>query len=257
MSLRDEKRESVPDGVRRFATTRWSMVLAAGRRDSPDSRQALATLCETCWYPLYAYVRRRGYRAEEAQDLTQEFFTQLLEKDSLGMADRQRGKFRSFLLASFNHFLAKQRRLARARKRGGGRLPISLDFQSAESRYGLEPSHELTPERIYQRRWALTLLERALGKLRQEFAERGRLQLFEHLKAFLGGEKSTVPYQEIATKLGMTEGAVKVAVHRLRRRCRQVLREEIAQTVAGPEEVDEELRDLFAAISTQRPRQGL
>lgn len=251
MPPRDEKLEPVPGGARRFATTHWSIVLAAGRRDSPDSRQALATLCETYWYPLYAYVRRRGYRAEEAPDLTQEFITQLLEKESLAVANQERGKFRSFLLASMNHFLANERRRAKALKRGGGRFAVSLDFESAESRYGLEPAHDWTPERIYERRWALTLLEKALGKLGREFAGRGKRRLFERLKAFLVGEKSTVPYQEMAAKLGMTEGALKTAVHRLRRRCRELVREEIAQTVAEPDEVDEELRDLFTAVSRE------
>jgi RNA polymerase sigma-70 factor (ECF subfamily) len=211
----------------------------------------LATLCETYWYPLYAYVRRQGRRAEEAQDVTQDFFAQLLEKRSLRMADHRRGKFRSFLLASLNHFLANKRRRAKARKRGGGRVPISLDFQSAESRYGLEPAHELTAEKIYQRRWALTLLEQALARLRQESADRGKLELFESLKGYLGGEKRKVPYQQIAAKLGMTEGAVKVRVHRLRRRCRELVREEVAHTVGEPAEIDEELRDLFAALRSE------
>jgi RNA polymerase sigma factor (sigma-70 family) len=242
MSPPDERREPVPDDARRFATTRWSVVLAAGGHGLPDSKQALATLCETYWYPLYAYLRRRGCRADEAQDLTQEFFAQLLEKDSLRVADPQRGRFRSFLLASLNHFLANQWRSAGAGKRGGRRVPIPLDFRSGESRYGLEPSHELTPEKIYQRRWALS-------KLRDEFAGRGKLRLFEHLKAYLVMERSSVPYREVAAQLDMTEGAVKVAVHRLRRRCRELLREEIAHTVAEPAEIDEELRELFAAIS--------
>ena len=225
------------------------MVLAAGRGDSPDSKRALASLCETYWYPLYAYVRRRGHHVPEAQDLTQEFFARLLEKESLRVADPQRGKFRSFLLASLNNFLAKEWRAARAQKRGGRRVSIPLDLQSAESRYSLEPAHELTPEKIYQRRWALTLLEGTFSKLREEFVGRGKIGLFEHLKGYLVMEKSTVPYRQLATELEMTEGAVKVAVHRLRRRCRELLREEIAQTVAQPEQVDDELRELFTAVS--------
>lgn len=223
--------------------------MAAARHESPGSKEALATLCETYWYPLYAYLRRRGYGADDAQDSIQEFFAQLLEKDSLRVADRYRGKFRSFLLASLNHFLAKQRRRARAQKRGGGQVPISLDFQSGERRFTFEPADEMTPEKTYERRWALALLEQALSKLRQEFARRGKLRLFDQLKVFLGGEESTVPYQQIAATLGMTEGAVKVSVHRLRRRYGGLLREEIAQTVADPKDIDEELRDLFAAIS--------
>ena len=240
----DQKREE------RFATTRWSMVFQAGRGDSPDSRQALAALCEAYWYPLYAYVRRRGYGGDEAQDLTQEFFAHLLEKNTLRAADRRRGKFRSFLLSSLKHFLANQWRREGAQKRGGRRVAISLDFESGKKRYSLEPSHELTAEKIYVRRWALTLLEGALSKLREEFTARGKLRLFEQLKEFLGGRQSTMPYQEIAARLEMSEGAVKVAVHRLRRRCRELLREEIAQTVADPEEIDEELQELFAAMSS-------
>ena len=232
----------------RFATTHWSVVLAAGRTSSPDSRRALTTLCETYWYPSYAYVRRRGYAREEAQDLTQEFFLGLLEKDVLRAADPERGRFRSFLLGSLKNFLANEWRDARAKKRGGGRVPLSLDFRSAEDQYALEPGHELTPEKIYERRWALTLLERSLSKLREEFTRAGKSDLFDQLKVFLGGEGQRVSYKEIAEKLAMTEGAVKVSVHRLRRRCRELLRAEIAQTVAGPEEVDEELRHLFSAL---------
>lgn len=248
MSPRDDPEGSVRHSAARFATTHWSLVLAAGRKSSPDSQQALAALCETYWYPLYAYIRRRGHGAHEAQDLTQEFFAALLEMDSFRAADRQRGRFRSFLLASLNHFLAKQWRKAAAQKRGGGRRVLSIDVESGESRYRLEPSHDLTPEKIYERRWALTLLERALARLREEFDSSGRAVLFEHLKPFVGGDRSTVPYRQIAADAGMAQGAVKVAVHRLRRRCRELLREEIAQTVADPKEIDDELRDLFAAV---------
>ena len=235
-------------GKGRFATTHWSIVLAAGQQRSAEARRALAALCETYWYPLYVYVRRQGYSANDAQDLTQEFFARLLEHNYLAAADREKGKFRSFLLASLNHFLAKEWRRAGAQKRGGGRVAISLDLASGESRYGLEPAHALTAEKIYERRWALTLLEQTLAKLRDEFSSGGKLKLFEHLKPYLGGEKGTVPYRQLAAELGMTEGAVKVSVHRLRRRCRELLRAEIAQTVAGPDEVDEELRDLFKAV---------
>ena len=249
MSPADEDQGLSSRGARRFATTRWSMVLAAGQRDQPDSKRALAELCETYWFPLYAHVRRRGYGADEAQDLTQAFFAGLLEKDSLRVADPRRGKFRSFLLASLKHFLGNQWRDARAKKRGGRQVPISLDLGAGETRYGLEPSHELTAEKIYERHWAMTMLQRVLSKLRDEFSARGKLELFEHLKTHLVMRKSNVPYRELASALEMTEGAVKVAIHRLRRRCRDLLREEIAQTVAEPEDIDEELRDLFAAIS--------
>ncbi len=239
----------VPENSRRFATTHWSLVLAAGRRSSPASGQALAALCQTYWYPLYAHVRRRGYGAEDAQDLIQEFFSRLLEKDYLRVADPERGRFRSFLLAAVDHFLAKEWRRAHAQKRGGQRAAISLDFQAGESRYSAEPAHELTPQAIYERRWALTLIERALAKLRDEFAGDDKLPLFERLKAYLGGDKVAVPYRQIAATLGMSEGAVKVAVHRLRRRCRDLVRAEIAQTVAGPEDIEEELRELFNVVS--------
>ena len=249
MSLSDTDSKSAWSGARCFATTHWSIVVAAGRRASPEAREALAILCQVYWYPLYAYVRRQGHSAIDAQDLAQEFFVRLLERNYVRTADRTRGKFRSYLLASLKHFLAKEWRRAGTQKRGGGRSAISLDLARGESRYRLEPAHELTAEKIYERRWALTLLEQTLAKLRDELAGGEKLKQFEHLKGYLGGDKSTVPYRQIAAELGMTEGAVKVAVHRLRRRCRELLRAEIAQTVAGPEEVDEELRDLLAAVA--------
>lgn len=232
-----------------FATTRWSVVLEAGRGSSPDSRRALATLCETYWYPLYAYVRRCGYQVAESQDLTQEFFSSLLEQERLRVADQQRGKFRSFLLASLKNFLANQWRAARAQKRGAGRVPLSLDWESGESRYRLEPASELTAERVFLRRWALTLLEQTLSRLAAEYEAAGKRALFDKLKVYLGGESDRIPYSQVAAELSMTAGAVKVASHRLRRRCREVLRDEITHTVATPEEVDDELRELFAALS--------
>jgi RNA polymerase sigma-70 factor (ECF subfamily) len=231
-----------------FTTTHWSVVLAAGHRASQQSRRALATLCETYWFPLYAYVRRTGYASHDAEELTQGFFTQLIEKEYLKDVDRQRGKFRSFLLAAMKHYLSKERERARAQKRGGGRVPISLDFRDAEHRYKLEPADELTPERVYERRWALTLLDHVLERLQHDFAETGKLNVFERLKEYLTGKQGLPPYHKVAEELAMTEGAVKVAVHRLRRRYRELLKEEIAQTVAEPDEVDEELRELFAAV---------
>jgi RNA polymerase sigma-70 factor (ECF subfamily) len=243
----DRSSKSGAAGRRSFATTHWSLVVAAAHDSRPDAQAALATLCETYWYPLYYYVRRRGYRAEEALDLTQAFFATLLEKEYLRAADRERGRFRSFLLASLTHFLAKEWRRASARKRGGGRTPLPLDLQAGESRYSQEPSHDVTPEKAFERRWALLVLERALSKLRDEYAAGGKADLFRRLAGFLGGEKSA-PYKQVAADVGMTEAAVKVAVHRLRRRCRQVLRAEVAQTVADPADVDAELRDLMAAV---------
>ena len=238
--------ESHPSGGL-FATTSWSVVLAAGHASRSDAQAALARLCETYWYPLYTYVRRRGHPPEEAQDLTQEFFARLLEKHYLLAADRERGRFRSFLLASLNHFLANEWRRQTAQKRGGGRVAISLDLPSGERRYSQEPSHDLTPEQAYERRWALTLLERALSRLREEYAAGGKASLCERLTAFLAGDKGA-PYQQIANDLGMTEGAVKTAAHRLRQRCRELLRAEVAQTVAAAEDVDEELRHLLSVI---------
>jgi RNA polymerase sigma factor (sigma-70 family) len=234
-------------GGQPFATTHWSIVLAAGHGSQPDSEAALAKLCEAYWFPLYCYVRRRGQSANEAQDLTQEFFATLLEKEYLRAADPHRGRFRSFLLASMNHFLANQRRRRLAQKRGGGRVSLSLDFQSGESRFSREPSHDLTPEKVYERRWAMTLLDRALSRLGQEYVAGGKSALFDRLSAFLGGDKGAA-YRDIAADLGMTEGAVKVAVHRLRKRCREHLRSEVAQTVADPRDVDEELGNLMAAM---------
>jgi DNA-directed RNA polymerase specialized sigma24 family protein len=236
----------------RFATTHWSLVLAAGAGVDPDARQALATLCETYWYPLYAFVRRLGKSPEDSGDLTQSFFALLLEKHYLRAADRHRGKFRSFLLAAFKHFLSKEKDRARAHKRGGGRTHFSLDFAAGENRYGLEPSHEMTPERLYERRWALTALDWVLARLRAEAVRAGKEASFDRLKGFLTGEGDMTSYRQAADELGSTEGAVKVAAHRLRRRFRELLLAEIAQTVAKPQDVGDELRHLFAALASPR-----
>ncbi len=233
---------------RRFATTHWSVVAAVGQGSPQEARDALAQLCGDYWYPLYAYLRRRGHQPAEAQDLTQGFLAELLEKDSLQAADQTRGRFRSFLLASLNHYLAHQWRHAQAEKRGGASLTICLDLAEGERRYHCEPADPLTPEKIFERRWAMTLLGKAVESLRAEYEQGGKLYLFEALKIYLGGRDSSVPYREIAQQLGTTEGAVKVAVHRLRQRCRECLRREIAQTVASPEDIDEELRHLFRAV---------
>jgi RNA polymerase sigma-70 factor (ECF subfamily) len=248
MLARDQHVAPGPQPVRRFATTRWSVVAAAGQGSSPEAQEALATLCRTYWYPLYTYARRQLPSAEDAQDQTQEFFARVLEKDYLQAADPQRGKFRSFLLTAFKRFLAKERDRAHAQKRGGGRPVLSLDFQAGETRYQFEPADPATPESVYERRWALTLLEQTLARLRQELAGAGKQQLFEALKGTLTGEDAAGPYAAIAAELGLSEQAVKVAVHRLRRRYAELLRAEIAQTVADPEDVEGELRDLFAAV---------
>jgi RNA polymerase sigma-70 factor (ECF subfamily) len=196
------------------------------------------------------FARRRGSQPVEAQDLTQAFFTQLLEKGRLRVADQERGRFRSFLLASFKHFMANESRRRNTRKRGGASAALSLDFAAAESRYATEPFHELTAERVFERRWAMTLLDNALIRLRNEYERADKLSLFEHLKTYLGGGPNTPPYKELGQQLGMSEGAIKVAVHRFRKRCREVLRAEIAETVASPEHVDDELRSLFAAVES-------
>jgi RNA polymerase sigma-70 factor (ECF subfamily) len=232
-----------------FVTTHWSVVLTAGRSDTTRARDALARLCQTYWYPLYAYVRRLGNSPPDAQDLTQEFFARLLEKNYLAGADESRGRFRSFLLAALKHFLANEWDKARAQKRGGGQIPISIDLGTAETSCGFEPVDNLTAEKIYERRWALTLLEQVLRRLREEHVRDGKEKLFEQLKATLTEASRTVAYAEIARRLDTTEGAVKVAVHRLRQRYREVLRAEIADTVASPGEVEDELRNLFAALS--------
>lgn len=232
----------------RFATTHWSLVLAAGKGASADAQAALEALCQTYWYPLYAYVRRQGHQLDDAQDLTQAFFARLLEKHYLQAADPERGRFRSFLLTAFKRFLCKERDRERAKRRGGGMKLLPLDFEAGERRYGLEPTHEATAEKIYEQRWALTLLDRVFARLRDEFDQAGKQKEFNCLKVYLTGEAGTPSYQDIAAELEMTEGSVKVAVHRLRRRYRELVREEITQTVTEPEEVDEELRHLFAAL---------
>lgn len=231
-----------------FATTHWSVVLAAGGTAAPASAAALASLCEIYWYPLYAFVRRRGFDANDAHDLTQAFFAHLLQTEAVGVAQPERGKFRSFLLASLNHFLLNEWRKEQTQKRGGGQALLSLNLATGEERYVAEPSHDVTPEKIFERRWALTLLQQVLESLRNEYVKSSKAELFDHLKDYLGGSADSLPYAELAKKIGMTEGSVKVAVHRLRRRCGDLLREHIAQTVADPADVDEELRHLFSAL---------
>ena len=236
-----------------FATTHWSVVLAA-RGATADARHALAALCETYWYPLYAFVRRSGYAPGEAADLTQGFFAKLLECNTLAAADARRGRFRSFLLTSLKHFFIDEWHSARTEKRGGARRSISLghgsvDSASAEGRYLQEPYHELTPERLFARRWALTLLERVLVGVRDRYAFEGKAALFERLKPFIGGDGAATSYAAAAADLGSTEGAVKVAVHRLRRRYAESLRATIAETVECPQAVGDEIQDLFAALA--------
>jgi len=234
---------------RSFATTHWSVVLAAGQDASPDAQEALEKLCRAYWYPLYAYVRRQGFSPEDAQDLTQEFFARFLQKKSFRRADRERGKFRTFLLTSLQHFLAHEWERARAQKRGGGLPLLPWDERSAESRYQLDATPDLAPDQVFDQRWALTLFQKALTRLHQEFAAEGKAQQFDQLKGFLSGVPAEGAYASAAADLGLKGGAVAVAVHRLRRRYGELVREEIAQTVASPAEVEEELRHLIALIS--------
>lgn len=241
---------SLPSSPREFATTRWSLVVAARGPSSPGAREALARLCEAYWYPLYVYVRRRGHDADVAQDLVQEFFARLLASDFLESADPSRGRFRAYLLAACKHFLANERDRACAQKRGGGKAVWSLDLGSAEDRYGREPSHEMTAEKLFERRWALTLLDRVLANLREEHAARGKEAWFDHLRGFLVGDAGGLSQSAIARELGTTPGAIKVAVHRLRQRYRELLRAEIAQTVEGPDNVEDEVRELFTALGS-------
>jgi len=232
-----------------FVTTRWSVVLTAGRSQTAHAQVALEQLCQIYWYPLYAYVRRRGHPPEDAQDLTQEFFARLLQRNWVGRADQQKGRFRSFLLSAMNHFLSDEWDKARAQKRGGGLKPLPLQFDTAETRFSHEPADPVTPEQNFERRWALTLLDEVLRRLRAEYEQEGRKELFAGLHPCLVGGSTDQPYAELAVKLGVTEGTVKAAVHRLRQRYRQLLRDEIAQTVAEPGEVDEELHHLFAVLA--------
>jgi RNA polymerase sigma-70 factor (ECF subfamily) len=231
-----------------FAATHWTLVLSAARgSETPRAAAAMAELCRTYWYPLYAYVRRRNLDAHEAEDLTQEFFVRLIGKNYLADVDRRKGKFRAFLLAAMKHFLADEWDRSRAQKRGGGRVLVSLDGADADIRYRREPAHDLTPEKLYERQWAIAVLQKVLARLREEFLAEGKVMLFDRLEPFLAGERATT-HAQAAAELKMTENAVKKAVHRLRRRFRQGLREEIAHTVASPEEIDEEIHYLLRCL---------
>lgn len=231
-----------------FVTTHWSVVLAAGRNDTTRARAALARLCQTYWFPLYAYVRRRGNSPHDAQDLTQEFFARLLERQSLASADPACGRFRSFLLTAMNHFLIHEWHKAQAKKRGGGQA-ISLDLAAAEERFDLEPADQATPDKIFDREWALTLLHEVLNRLEVEHRREGKHELFNALKQTLAGSRESQPYAELASKLGLNEGAVKVAVHRLRKRYRELIRSEISHTLDQSRDIEEEMRHLFSALA--------
>jgi len=235
----------------RFVTTRWSVVLEAGTEQTGDSRRALGVLCTTYWYPLYAYIRSRGYRPEDAQDLTQEFFTRFIEKDYLKDVDRAKGRFRSFLLATVRHFLSKERARRDACKRGGEIRFLSVDFARAEERHRLEPTDSrLTPEKLFDRAWALTLMDTALTLLEHEYTRAGKAALFMALKPAIAADVPTLPYRVLAENLQLSEGAVKVAVHRLRRRYGALLKKEVAQTLNSGSDVDDELHLLLEALQS-------
>jgi len=233
-----------------FATTHWSVVLAAKDKESPEAATALEQLCRTYWYPLYAHVRRRGYSQQDAQDLTQEFFARLLAKQWVSMADRQRGKFRTFLLGALDHFLANEWHRARTEKRGGGQTVFSLDGLAAERRYLVEPVDLADAVRLYERRWALTLLDRVLDRLRREFSATGQQGRFDQLQPCLLGDKADQTYASLAAAWQTTEAAVKMTVSRMRRRYRELFLEEIAQTVSAPEEIQPEVRHLRTVLAS-------
>ncbi len=246
----DDASDPWPEGTGQFATTHWSLVLSAGRGDDTRSREALARLCQTYGYPLYAFVRRHGRGPEDAQDLTQGFFAHLIENHALATVDRAKGTFRAFLLASLRNFMCKEWDRARALKRGGGKPHLPLDTTFAETRYGREPADPASPRKVFERNWALTLLEQVLERLRVEQAAVGKGAQFELLQDCLMGSPDAPRYAALAGRLGLKEEAVRVTVSRLRRRYRELLREEIAQTVSSPAEIDEEIRHLFAALGS-------
>lgn len=231
-------------------TTQWSQVLAARDGSDTEARAALESLCQTYWQPLYAYIRHQGYGPEEARDLTQGFFAELLDKDLLAEVDPEKGRFRSFLLASLRNFLSHQRDRDRALKRGGGAITISLDVSAGEEKYAIQLAEEMTPEDVFEYRWAMTVLDRAVDRLEQESVEAGTDFQFEHLQQYLTGRGSQPPYRETASALGMSESATKSAVQRLRKRLGRCLRSEIAETVANADDVDDEVRNLLTKLRT-------
>lgn len=240
----------VPAGQPIFVTTRWSVVLAAGSKsESTQAQNALARLCHVYWYPLYAYVRRRGHNAHDAQDLTQAFFEQLLRRQSLAGVDPERGRFRSFLLTAMNNFLVGEWKRASAQKRGGGRENLSLDWAAAERRFDLEPATTDSPDRIFEKQWALALLEEVLNRLESEYEAEKKGELFAAIKETLMGRRESQPYAVLAQTLGMTEGSIKVAAHRMRKRYRELIRAEIANTLEHCEDVEAEMQYLFRVLA--------
>jgi RNA polymerase sigma-70 factor (ECF subfamily) len=231
-----------------FTTTHWSVVLKAGAA-TPDAHAAMECLCQTYWYPLYAYARQRGWTADDGKDLTQEFFTRLLQKNQLAHASREKGRFRSFLLASFKNFMVNESDRANAQKRGSGQPTISLDAAAAEGMFSLEPVSDLTPEKVFEQRWAATLLERAFGRLQNEYTHPKKQALFDSLKPFLTAEATAGDYDLVAQRLQMEPKTVAVAVHRLRKHYRECVRAEVANTVANPADLEDEMRYLFSVLT--------
>jgi RNA polymerase sigma factor (sigma-70 family) len=232
-----------------FDTTHWSVVLAVSQSDTTRARDALAQLCQTYWYPLYGYVRRRGYSAPDAQDLTQAFFARLLEHHSFASASPELGKFRAYVLTAMKHFLASEWKHRRAQKRGGGSWMLSLDWAVAEARFDLEPATHTSPDKLFEKQWAVTVLQDVLNRLEREYQAEGKTELFAVLKQTLLGLREAQPYAELAVKLGLNESAVKVSVHRLRKRYRDLIRDEIANTLDDPREVEAEMRYLFQVLT--------
>lgn len=248
MDFHNRPSEAHPPGSEGFASTHWSMVLAAGERANAEAEQALAALCQRYWFPLYAFARRRAATVHEAQDLTQAFFLRLLEKNVLAAASPERGRFRSFLLASLKNFLANEWDRATSQKRGGERRPLSLDWESGESRLSVEPAHAETPEREFERQWALTLLDNVVQRLQNEFEVTGKSRHFELFKETLTGGRAALDYPAVAAELSMSEESVRQAASRLRKRYRELLREEVAATVENDCEVEDEISRLFQAL---------
>jgi len=241
--------DSTTSGRVRFANTHWSVVLLAGQSDSPFCQEALENLCRSYWYPLYAFLRRQGYATADAKDLTQAFFANFLQKNFLLAVNPAKGKFRSFLLMALKHFLANEWDRAKAEKRGGKHTIISLDEQTAEGRYLLEPSSSVTPEALYDHRWALTVLDEVLHHLKGEYEVAEKASQFEELHVYLSSEPAEGAYATVAARLGLSKGAVAVAVHRLRQRYGELLRKEIGRTVSTPAEIPEEMRFLFSVFN--------
>jgi RNA polymerase sigma factor (sigma-70 family) len=251
MSADGDQGEAAGSRAAWFATTHWSVVLAAGQGSDPMAAEALEQLCRAYWYPLYAFLRRDGYSVEDAQDLVQGFFCHLLQRDIFQTAEPNRGRFRSFLLGTLKHFVSDQRAKAEAQKRGGGRQLISWDQANAEGRFQQEPADVSSADRLFERRWAMTILDRALDRLGEESALAGRGAMFEALKTFVTGEQGPVSYEGMAAKLGLSLSALKSAIFRLRRRYHQLVRDEVSQTVANPGEVEKELRYMLEVFGCQ------